>query len=105
LRGQNARIGVENGFQKDARVSTAHAVGSETHPDEPEGRTGTFRRGRQGLTAEGGEAMVGYCVKCREKRDMVSTTEVTMKNGKNAIKGKCGTCGTGIFKILPAKKK
>lgn len=49
--------------------------------------------------------MVGYCVKCREKRDMVETTEVTMKNGKNAIKGKCATCGTGIFKILPAKKK
>ena len=44
--------------------------------------------------------MVGYCVKCRAKRDMVETTEVTMKNGKKAMKGKCGTCGTGIFKII-----
>jgi uncharacterized protein DUF5679 len=49
--------------------------------------------------------MIGYCVKCRAKRDMVETNEVTMKNGKKAMKGKCGTCGTGIFKILPSAKK
>ncbi len=48
--------------------------------------------------------MIGYCVKCRAKRDMVETNEVTMKNGKKAMKGKCGTCGTGIFKIMPSKK-
>ena len=49
--------------------------------------------------------MIGYCVKCREKRDMVETNEVTMKNGKKAMTGKCGSCGTGIFKILPSAKK
>ena len=48
--------------------------------------------------------MEGYCVKCREKREMTSTEEVTMKNGKKAMKGKCSTCGTGMFKILPKKK-
>lgn len=48
--------------------------------------------------------MIGYCVKCREKREMVNTEKVTMKNGKDAVKGKCGTCGTGIFKILPKAK-
>ena len=45
--------------------------------------------------------MEGYCVKCRAKREMIDTERVTMKNGKNAMKGKCATCGTGIFKILP----
>ncbi len=49
--------------------------------------------------------MIGYCVKCREKREMLGTEEVTMKNGKKAMKGKCGTCQTGIFKILPSAKK
>jgi ribosomal protein S27E len=36
----------------------------------------------------------GYCVKCKEE---------TMKNGRKAIKGKCPTCGTVMFKILGGK--
>ena len=41
-----------------------------------------------------------YCVKCRAKRDVGNSFEtVTMKNGKKAAKGKCPTCGTGMFKI------
>ncbi len=48
--------------------------------------------------------MEGYCVKCRAKRQMENTQEVTMKNGKKAMKGKCATCGTGMFKIMPKKK-
>jgi RNase P subunit RPR2 len=49
--------------------------------------------------------MEGYCVKCRAKVQMVDTKEVTMKNGKKAVQGKCATCGTGMFKILPKAKK
>ena len=45
----------------------------------------------------------GYCVKCKAKREMTATSEVTMANGKRALKGKCPTCGTGMFKILPKK--
>ena len=48
--------------------------------------------------------MEGYCVKCRAKSEMVEANEVTMKNGKKAMKGKCSKCGTGMFKIMPAKK-
>ena len=48
--------------------------------------------------------MEGYCVKCRAKSQMGDATEVTMKNGKKAMKGKCSKCGTGMFKILPSKK-
>jgi len=47
--------------------------------------------------------MVGYCVKCKEKREMNDVQEVTMKNGRKAAKGKCSTCGTGMYKILPKK--
>ncbi len=41
----------------------------------------------------------GYCVKCREKRDMTNEEKVTMKNGKPATKGVCPVCGTKMFKI------
>ena len=43
--------------------------------------------------------MKGYCVKCRQKRDMTGVENVTMKNGRKAAKGKCPTCGTKMFKI------
>ncbi len=41
-----------------------------------------------------------YCVKCKAKREMKEASEVTMKNGRKAMKGKCPTCGTGMYKIL-----
>ncbi|MBI3485977.1 hypothetical protein HY025_03455 [Candidatus Daviesbacteria bacterium] len=40
-----------------------------------------------------------YCVKCRQKRDAQDVENVTMKNGKPAVKGKCSVCGTGMYKI------
>jgi predicted RNA-binding Zn-ribbon protein involved in translation (DUF1610 family) len=45
----------------------------------------------------------GYCVKCRQKREMKSAQEVTMANGKPATKGTCPECGTSIFKIGKSK--
>ncbi|MBI4975810.1 hypothetical protein HZC20_03975 [Candidatus Peregrinibacteria bacterium] len=44
--------------------------------------------------------MQGYCVKCKASRDMDRAEEVTMKNGRKAMKGKCGKCNTGMYKIL-----
>ena len=48
--------------------------------------------------------MEGYCVKCKEKSEMKDVNEIVMANGKNAAKGICCKCGTGMFKILPKKK-
>ena len=42
----------------------------------------------------------GYCVKCKAKKEIANGVEETMKNGRKAIKGKCPTCGTVMFKIL-----
>lgn len=54
------------------------------------------------------EEVIGYCVKCKEKRAMKEAAEVEMpaKGGgtRPAMKGTCSTCGTGMFKILPSKK-
>lgn len=35
---------------------------------------------------------------------MADAKEVTMKNGRKAMKGKCSKCGTGMYKILGLKK-
>jgi hypothetical protein len=46
-----------------------------------------------------------YCVKCREKREMTDAKQITMKNGKPAVQGKCPVCGTTMNKVgasLPA---
>lgn len=52
------------------------------------------------------EVMQGYCVKCKEKREMVQGYEEVEfgKKGRKAVKGKCSSCGTGMYKILPTKK-
>lgn len=45
----------------------------------------------------------GYCVKCKARKEIADAIEETMKNGRRAIKGKCPTCGTIMFKILGCK--
>ncbi|MCH7968668.1 MAG: hypothetical protein IH841_05420 [Thaumarchaeota archaeon] len=42
---------------------------------------------------------IGYCVKCRSKREIKGAKAVTMKNGKPAISGTCPTCSTKMFRI------
>lgn len=45
----------------------------------------------------------GYCVKCRQKREMGGAQEVTMKGKRGtrrALTGKCVVCGTKMFRIL-----
>ena len=44
--------------------------------------------------------LTGYCVKCKEKKEISNAQKVTMKNGRPAMKGKCPTCGTGMYRIL-----
>jgi hypothetical protein len=41
--------------------------------------------------------------KCKEKREIKTLSQVTMKNGKPAQQGTCPVCGTKIFKIGAAK--
>ena len=44
--------------------------------------------------------MEGYSVKCKAKLEITKGAEVTMKNGRKAMKGTCGVCGTGMYRIL-----
>ena len=43
--------------------------------------------------------MTGYCLKCRESREIQKPEQVTMKNGRSAARGTCGECGTTMFRI------
>tara|TARA_Y100000310_G_scaffold345555_1_gene466474 strand:+ start:24045 stop:24260 length:216 start_codon:yes stop_codon:yes gene_type:complete len=47
------------------------------------------------------ENIIGYCVKCKEKREMKDVEKTEIKPGRPAAKGTCTTCGTGMYKILP----
>lgn len=47
----------------------------------------------------------GYCMRCRAHRDMKDVVQLSMKNGRNAVKGSCNSCGAGMYKILPAEEK
>ncbi len=50
---------------------------------------------------------MGYCVKCKEKREMKDAKEVEMagKGGvaRRAMTGTCGVCSTKMFRILGKK--
>jgi len=46
-----------------------------------------------------------YCVKCKAKRDIQNPENVTMKNGRAAMKGTCKVCGTKVFRIMGNAKK
>ena len=40
-----------------------------------------------------------YCVKCKANIEIKNPTNVTLKNGKAAVKGICPNCGTSVFRI------
>ena len=46
-----------------------------------------------------GSKLTGYCLKCKEHREIQNTQAVTMKNGRAATRGTCGVCGARMFRI------
>jgi DNA topoisomerase-1 len=43
--------------------------------------------------------MEAYCIKCKTRREMVAPEAVYFVNGRPAMKGKCGECGTLITRL------
>ena len=56
-------------------------------------RTGAFDYGH---TPESVEI---YCFKCRTKTGSRDVEQVTMKNGRPALRAVCSVCGTGKYRI------
>ena len=42
--------------------------------------------------------MTGYCLKCKDHREIQEAEQVTMKNGRAATRGRCGECGSTMFR-------
>jgi hypothetical protein len=45
--------------------------------------------------------MLGYCVKCKKKTEIVDGKISKTKNGRNMMKGVCKICGTKENVFLP----
>ena len=41
-----------------------------------------------------------YCVKCKAKKEVSNPEQITMKNGRKALKGTCPDCGTNMCRIV-----
>jgi hypothetical protein len=60
----------------------------------------TDRRGNRAMIGpEGGIVAEAYCVKDKMKVEIQNPQNITMKNGKPAIKGTCPRCGNTVFRI------
>lgn len=47
--------------------------------------------------------MEGYCLKCRQKREINNPEETTTERGVRMAKGQCSVCNTKVAKILGKK--
>ena len=48
--------------------------------------------------------MTGFCLKCRQPKEIKDAKDIVMKNGMKAVKGVCIDCGTKVFKIIGKEK-
>ena len=46
---------------------------------------------------------MAYCVRCKKKVPVENPQEVTLKNGKKAIKGTCSYCKGTVFVFVKTK--
>lgn len=54
----------------------------------------------ESLSTEQQPAVEAYCVKCKQKRPMLTPQAVVTKNGRNALEGSCPVCGTRLFRFV-----
>jgi hypothetical protein len=45
-------------------------------------------------------AMLAYCLKCKTKREIKDTKNITMKNKRSAVQGVCPMCDAEMFGFL-----
>ena len=62
----------------------------------------TYTRHKPLLLSERKSDMEGYCVKCRDRRELKNPKPVTLANGRPAIQGRCPVCHTKVTRIVKA---
>ena len=48
--------------------------------------------------------VTGRCLHCRKQIEILNSEKYLMKNGLEAMRGKCPVCGTKVFRILGKPK-
>jgi Domain of unknown function (DUF5679) len=48
--------------------------------------------------------ILAYCVKEKTKKPMRDVQEITLSNGKHALKGICASCGTKMTKFISGEQ-
>ena len=79
-----------------------HGTLKGTYPAEIRQMFGSrdWRRGRSAPTKNEEDPVAeAYCVKDKQKVEIVKPEKITMKNGKPATKGTCPLCGGSVFRI------
>jgi len=86
------------------RLALLPDAGLAVHEEFPETVIATIcawseEEGKTAAPPESHTSLEAYCMKCKQKRRMLNATEVTMKNGRMAVRGTCEVCGTGLYRI------
>jgi hypothetical protein len=58
---------------------------------------------KDGMTQNQDPFIEAFFLKFKIKRPIKEQQTVTMKNGREALQGKCEICGTGMYRILSQK--
>ncbi len=99
-----------NGSQQNVSWTKAHTrlsllpdAGLVVHEDHPETVIATIsawsEESKAATAPKVNTSPEAYCMKCKTKRRMLNPTEVTMKNGRRALRGTCEVCGTSLHRI------
>ena len=43
--------------------------------------------------------MTTYCLRCKAHREIAEAEQVTMRNGRPQVRGKCGVCDARVSRI------
>ncbi len=85
------------------RLALLPDAGLAVHEEFPETVIATIRswseEGKTAAVPGTHTSLEAYCMKCKQKRKMLNATEVTMKNGRMAVRGTCEVCGTSLYRI------
>jgi pimeloyl-ACP methyl ester carboxylesterase len=90
-------------IKEHTRLVLLPDAGLAVHEEHPETVIATIREwskeGKVTATPKSNSSLEAYCVKCKKKRVMLNATEVTMKNGRIALRGTCEVCGTSLYRM------
>jgi pimeloyl-ACP methyl ester carboxylesterase len=90
-------------IKEHTRLVLLPDAGLAVHEEHPETVIATIREWSEERKAtaasKSNNSLEAYCVKCKKKRVMLNATEVTMKNGRIALRGTCEVCGTSLYRM------